>query len=50
MFNNVKLRVDYNENIKPDKATQDAKIDVTISMIEALSSYLIEGGMDIEIV
>lgn len=49
-FNNCKLRIDYNENIKPDKATPEAKIDPLISMCEALGAYLAEGGMDIEIV
>lgn len=49
-FNNVKLRVDYNENVKADKATKEAKIDVIICMCEALGAFLAEGGTDIEIV
>lgn len=49
-FNNVKLKIDYNENIKPDKATAEAKIDPIISMCEALGVFLAEGGMDVEIV
>lgn len=49
-FNNVKLKIDYNENIKPDKATAEAKIDPVISMCEALGAFLAEGGIDVEIV
>ena len=49
-FNNVKLKIDYNENCKPDKATAEAKIDPVISMAEALGAYLIEGGIDAEFV
>ena len=43
-FNNVKLRIDYNDNCKPDKPTREAKIDAVISMVEALGAYLDEGG------
>lgn len=50
MFNNVKLKIDYNENCKCDKATPEAKIDACISMTEALGSYLAQGGTDVEIV
>jgi len=49
-FNNVKLRIDYNENVKPDKTVKEQKIDPVISMCEALGAYLSEGGIDIEIV
>lgn len=49
-FNNVKLKIDYNGNCKPDKATAEAKIDPVISMCEALGAYLAEGGIDVEIV
>lgn len=49
-FNNVKLRVDYHDNCKPDKATYEAKIDPVISMCEALGTYLAEAGVDVEIV
>lgn len=49
-FNNVVLRIDYNENCKPDKATKENKIDPVITMCEALGVYLAEGGADIEIV
>lgn len=49
-FNNVKLKIDYNGNCKPDKATAEAKIDPVISMCEALGAYLAEGGVDVEIV
>ena len=50
MFNNVKLKIDYNENCKCDKATPEAKIDACISMTEALGAYLVQGGIDVEIV
>ncbi len=49
-FNNVKLKIDYCENCKPDKAVGEAKIDPVISMCEALGAFLAEGGMDVEIV
>lgn len=47
MFNNVKLKIDLNENCKCDKPTSEAKIDVCISMTEALGSYLNQGGIDV---
>lgn len=50
MFNNVKLKIDLNENCKCDKATPEAKIDACIAMTEALGAYLSEGGIDVEIV
>lgn len=49
-FNNVRLKVDYNENCKPDKNTAEQKIDPIISMTMALGGYLSDGGLDIEIV
>lgn len=49
-FNNVVLRVDYHENVKPDKTTKQNKIDPVIAMIEALGAYLSEGGGDVEVV
>lgn len=49
-FNNVHLRVDYNDNCKPDKNTPEQKIDPCISMCMALGGYLSEGGTDVEIV
>ena len=49
-FNNVKLKIDYNDNCKPDKPTDEAKIDPVISMCEALGAYLAEGGIDVEMV
>lgn len=39
-FSNVVLKRDHNENIKPNKATNQNKIDGCISMIEALGIYL----------
>lgn len=50
MFNNVKLKFDYNENCKPDKSTPEAKIDACIAMTEALGGCLAQGGIDVEIV
>ena len=49
-FNNCKLRIDYNENIKCDKSTPEAKIDPVIAMCEALGVYLSEGPADVTIV
>ena len=49
-FNNVKLKIDYNDNCKPDKATVEAKIDPVISICTSLGGYLSEGGVDVEIV
>ena len=49
MFNNVKLKIDLNENCKCDKATPEAKIDACISMCMALGGYLLQGGTDVEI-
>ena len=49
-FNNVRLKIDYNDNVKPDKNTKEQKIDPVISMCMALGGYLSENGMDIEIV
>lgn len=48
-FNNVRLKIDYNSNVKPDKNTQEQKIDPVISMTMALGGYLSEGGIDVEI-
>lgn len=41
-FNNVELKVDWNENCKPVKAGKDQnkKIDPVISMLQALGGYL----------
>lgn len=49
-FNNVRLKVDYNDNVKPDKNTTEQKIDPCISMCMALGGYLSQGGIDVEIV
>jgi phage terminase large subunit-like protein len=49
-FNNVTLKYDYHENCKPDKPTQEAKIDPVISMTEALGTYLASSGYDAQIV
>ena len=50
VFNNVVLKRDYNENIKPTKETRENKIDPVIAMIEALGAYLSEGSGDVEVV
>ena len=49
-FNNIRLKVDCNSNIKPDKNTKEQKIDPVISMCMALGGYLSENGLDVEIV
>ena len=49
-FNNVRLKIDYNENCKPDQNTMEQKIDPVISMCKALGGYLSENGIDTEIV
>lgn len=49
-FNNVRLKIDYNDNVKPDKNTGEQKIDPCISMCMALGGYLSEGGGDTEVV
>ena len=48
-FNNVVLRMDYHENVKPDKTTKQNKIDPIIAMVEALGVYLAEGPGDVEV-
>lgn len=40
MFNNIQLRVDHANNIKPEKKASGQKIDAVITMIEALGGYL----------
>lgn len=49
-FNNVRLKVDYNDNVKPDKNTKEQKIDPVISMCMALGGYLSENGLDVDII
>ena len=41
-FNNVELKYDHNENVKPTKANNDVnrKIDPIIGMLQALGTYL----------
>lgn len=39
-FNNVVIKSDWNENIKPTKATNENKIDGVVAMIMALGGYL----------
>lgn len=40
-YQNVVLKSDYNENVKPIKSSKDQKIDIVISMIQSLGSYLL---------
>ena len=39
-FQNVQMKVDHNENVKPDKATKHNKIDGVIAMVEGLGGFL----------
>lgn len=48
-FNNVKLRIDYNDNCKPDKSTPEQKIDSVIAISESLGTYLAEGTLDVSV-
>lgn len=43
-FNNVVLRIDRMENVKPDKPTKEAKIDPVITIVQALGTYLYTTG------
>jgi len=47
-FSNAQLKIDLNENCKPMKydGEKSRKIDVVISMIEALGAYLYEGNIE----
>lgn len=38
-FQNVALKIDYNENIKPCKSSDNQKIDPVIAMIQAVAGY-----------
>lgn len=40
-FQNVELKEDFNNNVKPVKVTKDQKIDIVISMLECLGVYLL---------
>lgn len=48
-FSNVRMKTDHNDNAKPDKSSKMAKIDIVISMVEALGAYLAKtnGSFDI---
>lgn len=48
-FQNVVLKEDHNENVKPTKENRESKIDVVISMLEALGGWLSDGNGDVEI-
>ena len=39
-FGNAVLRMDYNQNVKPEKNSSNSKIDVCISMVQALAGYM----------
>lgn len=49
-FGNVVLKIDYNDNCKPDKTSRESKIDPIISICEALGGYLDQHGFDVELV
>lgn len=49
-FGNVVLKIDYNDNCKPDKTSRENKIDPIISICEALGGYLDQHGFDVELV
>jgi len=40
MINNVVLKIDHNQNIKPDKGLKRKKIDGVMSMLMALNGFL----------
>lgn len=48
-FQNVVLKEDHNQNCKPTKDNRDSKIDVVISMLEALGGWLIDGNGDVDV-
>ena len=39
-FGNVVLKIDYNNNCKPTKESNGNKIDLVITLIEALGGYM----------
>lgn len=48
-FQNVVLKEDNNQNVKPTKDNRESKIDCCISMLEALGGWLADGNGDISI-
>lgn len=48
-FQNVVLKEDHNQNCKPTKDNRDSKIDVVISMLEALGGWLVDGNGDVDV-
>jgi phage terminase large subunit-like protein len=48
-FQNVVLKEDHNQNCKPTKDNRDSKIDVVISMLEALGGWLADGNGDVAV-
>lgn len=48
-FQNVVLKEDHNNNVKPTKTSRMQKIDIVIAMLESLGVYLDNGGGDITI-
>lgn len=48
-FRNVVLKRDHNENIKPDKTSNQNKIDGVISIIQSLAAYYVLNGLIPEI-
>ena len=44
-FNNCHIRSDHANNVKPEKSGENKKIDVVISMLEALGGYLLNPSL-----
>lgn len=49
-FQNVVLKEDVNQNVKPAKDNNNNKIDAVIAILEALGGWLSDGNGDVEIV
>lgn len=49
-FQNVVLKEDVNQNVKPTKENKENKIDAVIAILEALGGWLSDGNGDVEIV
>lgn len=48
-FQNVVLKEDNNQNAKPTKDNRESKIDVVISMLQALGGWLADGNGDVAV-
>lgn len=49
-FQNVVLKEDVNQNVKPAKDNNNNKIDAVIAILEALGGWLSDGNGDVEII